>query len=105
VGQTWAGRVGCYYLERCGLDEWITRNSADYIQKAISYASASRETIDAIKTKIYEAYWNGPLVDVPKAAELFTRLCLAVYDRKAMGLPCIHLRQDDSGELHQATFD
>jgi predicted O-linked N-acetylglucosamine transferase (SPINDLY family) len=87
VGETWAGRIGRYYLSRCGLEDWITFEARAYVTKAIAYASLSRSEIDEEKRRTFEAYWRSDLTDCKGAADRFERMCKELVRRKVNGEP------------------
>jgi predicted O-linked N-acetylglucosamine transferase (SPINDLY family) len=103
-GRTWAGRVAQYYLNRCGLQEWIVDSPQAYVSKAVAFAQQSRQAIQAHKDHVFQAYWSSPLVDNAQAAQRFANLCLALVEHKRAGLPNRDYKMLDSCELQPVNY-
>jgi protein O-GlcNAc transferase len=86
-GRTFASRVAASILDFGNLPEWITNSPEEFVNKAVQYASKSRQEIRAVKEHVHKSYWNSSMVDNKTLSREFEALLLQVYDRAAAGDP------------------
>lgn len=98
-GETFASRVAASILTTGNLADWIVKTPQAYVEKAVAFASQSREAIDAVKRQVRETYWASPMVDNALFAKQFEALCLGLYDWHAAGHAARPLLLDAAGNL------
>jgi predicted O-linked N-acetylglucosamine transferase (SPINDLY family) len=62
AGRCHAGRVGASLLGRVGLSEWVAKDGADYVEKAVSWA-ANKAGLANLRAGLRERLKASPLMD------------------------------------------
>jgi predicted O-linked N-acetylglucosamine transferase (SPINDLY family) len=81
-GRCHAGRVGASLLTRVGLEGWVARDRADYIERAVSWAGNTAGLVE-LRMGLRERLRASPLMDAKRVA-----LSLEVVYREAWRTYC-----------------
>jgi hypothetical protein len=91
-GSTFAARVAASILDTAGLSKWIATDPEQYVKMAVGFAGLLRSEIIAEKKRIFETFWQSPMVDNQLFGNMLASLCLNIYDRTVRGMPLQDLR-------------
>lgn len=86
LGGAFAGRVGASLLHALGLPDLVAKTPAEYASLAHALA-ADRETLREVRDVLAACIDAQPLFDVPRFARDFERALVALWERRAAGIP------------------
>ena len=93
IGDTLIARQGASLMTAAGLSEWIVENKADYVKKALSFAS-DINYLSQLRMKLRDQVLLSPLFDAPKFARNMEKVLLEIWEEKSPFLLKHKLKQN-----------